>query len=67
MTIDFEIDITKLEDGPAKDGQISVKLPKEQERRFKSLNAKYDKQLSAWMRDFALRLMDKVEARDTAA
>lgn len=67
MKIDFEIDLTKLDDGPTKDGQISVKIPKDQERRFKSLNAKYDKQLSAWMRDFALRLMDKVEKRDSAA
>lgn len=50
MKIDFEIDLDHLQDAPAKDGQISVKLPKDQEIRFKTLNTRYQKRLSAVMR-----------------
>lgn len=64
MKIAFEIDLSPLADEPPKDGQVSVKLPKDQELRFKTLNIRHEKKLSAWMREFALRLMDKVEAQE---
>lgn len=62
MEIEFQINLDHLnEEEPTKDGQISVKLPKDQERRFKALNMKYSQKLSDLMRDFAFRLMDTVE------
>jgi len=61
MKFDFKIDLATLTEEPTKDGQISVKLPKDQEVRFKTLNIRHNKKLSAYMRDFAIRLMDMVE------
>jgi hypothetical protein len=67
MKIEFDIDIGTIQECPPKDGQISVKLPKEQELRFKLLNVKHEKKLSAFMRDFALKLMDKIEIAETGS
>lgn len=67
MNIEMDIDFSKLKEAPPKDGQISVKLPKDQEIRFKMLNIKHEKKLSALMRDFALKLMDKMELHDKEA
>lgn len=67
MKIEFDIDLETLDETPAKDGQISVKVTKEQEMRFKTLNTRHSKKLSAFMREFAFRLMDKIESRDKAS
>lgn len=65
MEIEFQINLDHLnEEEPTKDGQINVKIPKDQERRFKALNVKYNSKLSDLMRDFAFTLMDKVENHD---
>lgn len=66
MKIDFDIDLARLDEIPPKDGQISVKLPKEQELRFKILNTRHQKRLSSLMRDFCFKLMDTIESHETS-
>lgn len=68
MKFEFEIKLADLEDASqAKDGQISVKLPKAQEIEFKTLNVKRDKELSKIMRDFALKLIAHAKKEDRAS
>lgn len=66
MKIDFDIDLTALDEVPPKDGQVSIKLPKDQELRFKILNTKHQKRLSSLMRDFCFKLMDTVESHEAS-
>lgn len=61
MKIDFDIDLKGLDEIPTKDGQVSIKLPKDQELRFKVLNTKHQKRLSSLTRDFMIKLMDTIE------
>ena len=63
MKIDFEVDVSVSQEAK-KDGQISVKLPKADEIRFKMQKAKYDKQLNEWARLLILQLLDNLEAKD---
>lgn len=66
MHIDFDIDFS-IKQEAKKDGQISVKLAKNDEIRFKMLKAKYDKELNEMARTVLLQLMDKLENTDLAA
>jgi len=61
MKIDFEIDLSCLETTPASEGQINIRLTKDQELRYKTLNLKHKKKLSLLTRTFVLKLMDQIE------
>jgi hypothetical protein len=60
MRIEFDLDLSELSEPEVKDGQITVKLPKEKEELFKLLNTKHKKRLSNYMRAFAIKLIDQV-------
>lgn len=66
MKFDFEIELDVSTEAH-KDGQISVKLPKNDEIRFKMLKARYDKKLNEWARVAILKLIDKLETQDQAS
>ncbi len=61
MKLELDINLADLEyDKP--NGQISVKLPKDQEDRYRSLNKTHKRKLSKIMRSLTLKLMDAIEA-----
>lgn len=64
--IKLKIDPTRLHGG-AKDGQISVKLSKSDEIRFKMLKAKHDRYLNELARSLILNLINELEAQDVAS
>ncbi len=66
MEIKLKIDTTKPS-SDYKDGQISVKLAKRDEIRFKMLKAKHDKVLNEWARSLILKLIDQLESQDVAS
>jgi len=61
MKVEFEVNVHALDPGPVKTGQISVKVSKEHELKYKELNIKHSKKLSVIMRHFALALMQTVD------
>lgn len=68
MKFEFEIKLADIDEtNQDKEGQISVKLPKAQQREFKTLNMKRDKELSKIMRDFALKLIAHAKKEDRAS
>jgi len=67
MKIEFDIDLSELDQPELNDGQVTVKLPKAIGEQFKILNIKHNKQLSKYMRKFALTLITKIESRDKSA
>lgn len=60
MKLEFDINMASLDDDKP-NGQVSIKLPKQQEERYRNLNKKYKRKLSKIMRSFALKLMDAVD------
>lgn len=66
MKIDIDIDLAQIDEAPTKDGQIAVKISKDQELRFKVLNARHNKRLNGYIRDFAIKLMDVIEKKEAS-
>ncbi len=65
MKIDFDLDLSITEQN--KDGQVNIKLPKNDEIRFKMQKARYDKKLNEWARNLILQLLDKLESEEKAS
>lgn len=66
MKLEIDFDFQDIQFDKA-DGQVNIKMPKEQELRFKMLNIKYDKKLSKIMRRVALQLVDQIERSEKQA
>lgn len=64
LEIDFDVDDVELDKA---DGQVNIKISKEQEIKFKMLNIKYNKRLSKIMRKIAIQLIDQIENRSKAS
>lgn len=62
MKFEFCVDI-KEQDEPSMRGQINVRVPEEQEDRYKLLNLKHKRRLSRLMREFAYKLMEEFETK----
>ncbi len=67
MKLEFDIDLAELEKASPKYGQVLIRIAKDQEERFKLLNVKHKKMLSAYTREFMLKLMDTIEAKEEPA
>jgi hypothetical protein len=66
MKLEIDFDVKDIEADKA-DGQVNIKLPKEQELKFRLLNVKYNKRLSKIMRKVAIQLVEQIEAKEKAS